>query len=366
MPLKNYGLLKGKVVDVRLGAGQNPHYQVRIVDDTTDYRIAINIQSQLFPSELEYAIVERFDHPILAIIEQVPVGFTEIRSRPNTGALDYIRGNLFRRSDMKPLPPNVPGPDNDLNEKIHSVMQRAMADEDSVIYAFGERWGPENNKKDKYFGFLPGNGIHDIHMNQSNVGRFARDNGVWQDGALMVHFPVRNEWIAVFLKFQSQGWHTDDTTGNKIGEEAEMAATLETASDPDMRISAGRMLHASIRDSARKHFLPTMEDPKQIVQIVAALVNSKSSPEVETVTIMNSSPGALSLDGWAILDTNKNKQQLDGEIKPGEARAIKMAKPVELSNQGGIITLVNDAGLKVDGVSYTREQAANPGWTIIF
>ena len=46
MPLKSYGVLKGKAIEVRLGAGQSPHYQVRIIDDTTDYRIAINVKSQ--------------------------------------------------------------------------------------------------------------------------------------------------------------------------------------------------------------------------------------------------------------------------------------------------------------------------------
>jgi len=31
MPLKHYGILKGKAIEVRPGAGQNPHYQVYIV-----------------------------------------------------------------------------------------------------------------------------------------------------------------------------------------------------------------------------------------------------------------------------------------------------------------------------------------------
>jgi hypothetical protein len=39
---------------------------------------------------------------------------------------------------------------------------------------------------------------------------------------------------------------------------------------------------------------------------------------------------------------------------------------MELSNKGGIITLLNDDDLKVDGVSYTKAQASNPGWTIVF
>jgi len=37
-----------------------------------------------------------------------------------------------------------------------------------------------------------------------------------------------------------------------------------------------------------------------------------------------------------------------------------------MSNKGGLITLLNAQGLKVDGVSYTKEQAKNSGWTIVF
>ncbi len=34
--------------------------------------------------------------------------------------------------------------------------------------------------------------------------------------------------------------------------------------------------------------------------------------------------------------------------------------------QSGIITLLDDRGLKADGVSYTREQARHEGWTRVF
>ena len=44
---------------------------------------------------------------------------------------------------MRPLPFSVPGFDNDLNEKLDRVMQRAVGDENALVYAFGERWGPE-------------------------------------------------------------------------------------------------------------------------------------------------------------------------------------------------------------------------------
>jgi uncharacterized protein YukJ len=88
---------------------------------------------------------------------------------------------------------------NDLNEKIDFHIQRALAEEDAMIYAFGERWGPEPNRRDKYFGFKPGNGIHDIHMNQGSGAEFKKYNGVWQDGGMLIHLPSQNRWVAVFL-----------------------------------------------------------------------------------------------------------------------------------------------------------------------
>jgi hypothetical protein len=39
---------------------------------------------------------------------------------------------------------------------------------------------------------------------------------------------------------------------------------------------------------------------------------------------------------------------------------------VQLSKKGGLITLLNKQGLKVDGVAYTQQQAQREGWTIVF
>jgi uncharacterized protein YukJ len=278
MPLSAYGVLKGKAIEVRLGAGQSPHYQVRIIDNTTDYRIAINVKSQVSPSEVEYLVVENYQHPILDAVLQLPLGFTKLPSKPASGALDFIRGNLFDRTQMKPLPHSVPGFDNDLNEKIDRIMQRAMADEAAVVYAFGQRWGPEPGMKDKYFGFLPGNGIHDIHMNQGNVAQFVKDDGVYQDGGLLIHFPDQQQWIAAFLKFQSQSWHTDDVTGHALPWSDE--------------------------------FPPTGDEPHGLVRIIAALVNDVASPEVERITILNTAPHAVDMQGWGLLDTQKARMNL--------------------------------------------------------
>lgn len=331
MPIANYGVFKGRSISRRLATGSSPHYQICLVDDSgTHFRAAINVLSQVAPSEVMFYVKPFFIHPLTAIVKQLSSGFHPIASQPNSGALDFIRGNLFPPEMMTPLPVGAPGPNNDLNEKLDQVVQRAMSDEDALVYAFGQRWGPEE-KADNYFGFKPGNGIHDIHMNQGNVGRFQNDDGVWQDGGLLFEFPNQSQWTAIFLKFQSQAWHTDDHTGHTIH-------------GPD----------------------PENPTPDGLVRIVAAMVNSKESPEKEWVFLVNTSDRSLSLDGWQLADKQKAKMPLSGTLDPGAVVKVDILPPVALSNKGGIISVLNGDGLKVDGVAYTREQASKPGWTLVF
>ena len=232
----------------------------------------------------------------------------------------------------------------------------AIQDEHATIYAFGERWGPEPGKADKHFGFLPGNGIHDIHMNQGNAARFRSDDGVWQDGALLLHFPAivdgegrevfPEQWVGVFLAFQSQCWHTDDATGHCLGPDRD-----EDEDEGDER----RREEEAERDGR--------------VRIVAALVNPVGhDPGRETVTLVNTTAEPIDLGGWAIADRNKNRSDLAGPVAAaGQAVVVDPGRPgAQLGNQGGIITLLDPAGLKVDGVAYTRAEARRQGWTLVF
>ena len=41
-------------------------------------------------------------------------------------------------------------------------------------------------------------------MNQGNVEKWKGDNGIWQDGGILIHFEKEEEWIGIFLAFQSQ------------------------------------------------------------------------------------------------------------------------------------------------------------------
>lgn len=338
MPIAKYGVLVGRAIDRRLGTGDSPHYQIMMVDDDTDYRLAVNVKSSESPSEVEFFIDEHFQHPILTALAAQPSGFHPLESKPGGIALDYIRANVVDRTKFVPLPITAAGEDNDLNDRIDHFVQRAMGDETSLLYAFGQRWGPET-AKDKIFGFKPGNGVHDIHMNQGNSAKFKGDDGVWQDGGLIFHFPNQSQWVGMFLKFQSQAWHTDDKTGH--------ATTEPQPAQPQPP-------------------LPTGTEPNGLIRIVGALANSIQSPEVETVTLLNPSPRAVSLAGWSLADKNKNKFALSGSIAAGATLLVTVAPPMQLSNKGGIITVLDEQGLKVDGVSYTKEQASQPGWTIVF
>jgi len=177
-------------------------------------------------------------------------------------------------------------------------------------------------------------------MNQGNSQRFRQDDGVWQDGGLLLHYPAQKQWVGVFLAFQSQAWHTDDQTGHAV------ADLPEPGPAP----------------------VPGPGEPDHIVRIVAALVNPPGpAPEAETVTLLNASPQQIDLTGWSILDRAKQRMVLPGgSLAPGDSIRIQIATPVQLGNRGGLNTLLDPDGLKVDGVAYTQTQAAAEGWSIVF
>jgi hypothetical protein len=190
-------------------------------------------------------------------------------------------------------------------------------------------------------------GVHDIHMNQGNSGSFTKDDGVWQDGGLIFHFPKLSQWVAVFLAFQSQAWHTDDKTGHTI-------------TTPAPQPTPGQPAPAPVPGP-----VPAGSDVP--LHIVGAMVNPAGGGiEKETVILLNASPNAVKLDGWAITDKAKNRQRLSGTIAPAATLTVALKPPVQLGNSGGTITLLDPNGLKVDGVAYTAAQAGKEGWVIVF
>jgi uncharacterized protein YukJ len=216
MALNGYGVLIGRVVGRKAETyEQAPHYQLHVRADSTDFRLGVNVRSTQSPPGLLYLVVENFHHPLLQTLTELPEGFHPRGERPDGLALDYIRGNLFDPTMMQLLPVASPLND-DLADKVEHFVARALTEPAARVYAFGHRWGPETGTPDKIFGFTQASGVHDIHMNQGISGYYLQDDAVWQDGALLLHYPDQSQWVAIFLAFQSQAWHTDDRSGHAI------------------------------------------------------------------------------------------------------------------------------------------------------
>ena len=213
--------------------------------------------------------------------------------------------------------------DNELGDILQLYIQKAQNQESAEIYAFGQTWGPEE-KTDMYFGFDPGKGIHDIHMNQGNKGKWINDNGTFQDGGLFLHFPKDDQWVAFFFAFQSQSFHTDD--------EGKPLFEADTSIE-------------------------------QSVRIVSALLNPRKwEPKIG---IINRTEHTIQLDGWCIRD-NHHSMPLSGKIKAGAYRHIALTRKFRFSDNGGILMLVNEHGQKIDGVCYSTPEVMTKGVTTVF
>jgi uncharacterized protein YukJ len=291
-------------------------------------------------SILLYRIIDDFRHPILETVKHFQEGFHPIDAGLKNGGLDYIRGNLFNPKDMRLLPPDVPGDNNDLNDLIDAHVEQAKGDPTAVIFAFGQPWGPEN-APDKTFKFKPNRGVHDIHMNQGNprAGGHAGDNGVWHDGGLLLWFPKADRWVAMFLAFQSQSWHTDDHTGNPIdGRTGAEAARFD-------------MQHRRLAASEQSH---------PAIDIIAVRV-METEQTFSAVLLLNTTGKEADLTGWSLVTESGQNQSLAGASAASATVAVRVPKSF-FNSGGGIVTLLDASGLKVAGSTYPAASDARPGW----
>jgi len=326
MPIANYGVLKGKAFESLRATAQSEHFQILINRGATPHRIAINTKSSEAPSQVLYYASDDFHHEITDALQQSSLadGFTPLESKAGGLALDFIRRNLFNRTEMVPLPSRGPGDNDDLNDRLDFFVQQAIRDSSAVVYAFGQHW-QDASGADKYFTEInPSTGIHDIHLNQGNPsGNYFKDNGTWQDGGLLFHYGSRNRWAAVFTAFQSQSFHTDDH-GNPIAD-------------------------------------PQPVPQKAGIRIIAAKVNPLGDDGgKEYVILLNKTNKDVNLTGWQIEDKLKKRDIIGNKVLPaGDKLRIPLTGlGAQLSNKGGNITLFNKENIKIDGVTYTKEDAS--------
>ncbi|HVQ60343.1 MAG TPA: DUF2278 family protein [Solirubrobacterales bacterium] len=335
MPVENYGVFTGTVTKYQREVGTGSvHFQFKMEVGGDVIRVPVNVlsssQGALESRLLKYHVIDDFRHPVTEAIAALGDGWHPLERKPGGAALDYRRGNLFKEADMRTLPPDLAGPDNDLQDLIQHYVERADHNAAVKVSAVGGRWN--DSKPDHIFPEIsPSTGVHEIHMNQGNAAGHTDEDGVWNDGGLLIHLPApEDRWVAFFFAFQNQTFNTDDVTGHAlIGQ-----PLPETAA----------------------------------VRIVAALVNPAGpGDEGESVLLLNASPDPVDLTGWQIADKAKEKCPVPGgQLAAGGTLAVPVVKPCALSNSGGIITLLDASGTKVSGVSYTKEQAQGQGWTVTF
>ncbi|KAI7974190.1 hypothetical protein EIK77_000136 [Talaromyces pinophilus] len=210
--LDNYGVWKAhpKRYDVERGGTRTPHLTLYFGNNEgIDFRAAINIKSGDQPeSRLVYWVNEDMSgHPLVRGLSELKTGFERLdHKEPERGRLrlDYIRGNFFNVNTGRVLGHDITGPNNDIIDVLVPKVQQAI-NEGAVVYIFGER-------------FNTNDGIHNVHMNQGNIRRYWGEDGVFQDGALLFHFPAADKWVGIFLAFASQAVHTSENGGHAISQ----------------------------------------------------------------------------------------------------------------------------------------------------
>lgn len=215
MPITNYSVLVGAPTSGKVVTGQSTHYQITVQAQGGPFTVAVNIQST-DGSEVLYAIEEKFTPPDEAGLLALPTGMTKLQSAPGGLALDFVRSTvngqpMITKAQMQLLPEVRPkGSEEErmmnrararaLQNAVVTLLNMTIADKDGTIYAFGSAYSDKGRV----------DGIHDIHMNQGNpMKNHGGDNGVWQDGALLIHLPSQKTWTAVFIAFQTESWNTD-------------------------------------------------------------------------------------------------------------------------------------------------------------
>jgi hypothetical protein len=101
-------------------------------------------------------------------------------------------------------------------------------------------------------------------------------------------------------------------------------------------------------------------------QRAAELTSLHRAPDgTGALNLANMTNAPVDLTGWTILaDAEKSLPLPAGALAPGQPLSLPLAAGF-LNDAGGILTLVNSASLRVDGVAYLGGDPVN-GWSTSF
>jgi len=317
---------------------------------------AVNVLSKSEDSRLVYWVNRDWRHELGPKLLQQAQGFHNLEHQPGGLALDFLRVRpaLFEVADGVIL--SHDGGANDIVGFLTPILDSAVSAK-ADLFLFGEPYKKTTG----------GDGIHDIHMNQGSrdginpdTGKwmeFQKYNGVYQDGAILLHFPD-GHWEAIFLGFASQASRTDEN-GDAAG--PLWAEVLPVGTGP---VVGG----PGEGDDGSGGVEP---GPGAAVVIEAAMVNPVGDDANvrpgEVVYLLNQSASPVSLAGWTIGNKARQQQPLDDDatLAPLSHAAFPVPR-APLSNKGGVITLLDGAGNEVHRVEYSKQQASVEGTLVYF
>jgi len=347
----NYSCLRGKVRAFAPAPGDNPHLWVILEEGGRQWFATINIRSNKdAPGDaagkayLYYWIDNDFRHPIVPTILARPNGLSPVARDYADGALDFQRGALFDPRLMRVLPAEGEAGDTLVHrlQAILKIAQNSGAD----VFFYGNSFRKDNpHQTDAAFGYTPATpfGLDNVHMTQGDppaIDQRLRENGVWRDGACFIWDERSRRMTGIFLAFQAQAWHTDDSGAPVAG---------LTGSEPPAY-----------------DFANGLGAPLPLQRRAAEITSAHRAPDrTGAVVVTNMSAAPLALAGWSILINAETSVALpSAALAPAQTISVAVAAGV-LDDEGGILILRDPAGLRVDGVAYNGGDAAQ-GWSTSF
>ncbi len=341
-----YQCLRGKVVDfapaeANADGSVNPHLWVVVEAAGHKWFATINVRSDKEPDGappghafLYYLIESDFSHPIIPSILTRPEGLSPAHSPMErsyaAGALDYQRGNLFDPAAMRVLQPGAPGEDG-LLQRLESLFALAKQQGQDVIF-YGRTFKmTKPHQTDAAFGYTPDGpfGLHNVHMAQGdppNNKIREVDNGAWGDGACFLWNEPAKRMTGTFLAFQAQGWHTDDNGAPLEG--------VTGCEPPRYDFANGGAV---------------VDPPPRAAELTSAHLTPDGAA---TAVVANMGQTPLAMKGWTLsIDAGAPFPLPDATIDPGQPLVVALPAKA-LAAQGGLLTLFDPRGLRVDGVAY--------------
>jgi len=343
----DYSSLKGKIDRFKPAPSGNPHLWILLDAPQQSFFATVNVQSSkgipgspVAETYLNFFVDDDFRHPIVPHLRAITPGLARLERNYAMGALDYIKGNLFDPRNMRVLPSQSVG-GNDLVSRLEALFGLARDQNDDVVI-IGSQFRTSPGQIDAVFGETPKFGIDNTHMAQGDppqIDQRLHENGVWHDGAIFLLDANTDRVTAIFLAFQTQAWQTDDSgqaLDGRTGYEA-----------PQYDFTGGGL----------GNLVPAAAPLAELTSL------NRLADGTRRLVVTNMSNAALDLSGWSVISPNASMALPGIAVEPGQPLAIELPEAFVV-DAGGILSLMDAQGLKVDGVSYLGGAAS--GWSTSF